>query len=80
MKPDLSEFTIVESDGLLSVKNPPDGSTSYQADYLARLHPATSEDVRDFHALTERYYDKLVTDQFPDIAESRRQWKARQRR
>lgn len=49
----------LETDGLLNVTDPPTGSLSYQADHYARLHPATIDDVRDFHALTDRYYDKL---------------------
>lgn len=62
----------LESDGLLSVKNPPSGSMSFQADYLARQHPATSSDVRDFHDLTSRYYEKLLADQFPETVATRK--------
>lgn len=70
----------LEPDGLLSVRNPPSGSTSYQADHFARLHPATTTDVRDFHALTDQYHEKLIADQFPEVAEARRLERQRRER
>jgi hypothetical protein len=55
-----------EADGLLNVDNPPSGSLSYQADHYARLHLTVIDDVRDFHALTGHYYNKLrVIQGFP---------------
>lgn len=62
----------LESDGLLSVVNPPSGSLSFQADYLARQHPANLSDVRDFYDLSHRYYEKLIAAQFPEIAVERK--------
>jgi hypothetical protein len=60
-------MATLEADGLLSVKSPPSGSLSFQADYLARQHPADLSDVRDFYDLSQRYYNKLLADQYPDI-------------
>lgn len=63
----------IEADGLLSVEGPLEGSLSYTADFLARRHLSevatdTVDNVRDFHALTTRYYDKLVATYYPEIA------------
>jgi len=64
--------SLLEADGLLNVNKPPDGSLSYQADHYARLHPTAIDDVRDFHALTDRYNDKLRRVQgFPSRRERR---------
>jgi hypothetical protein len=64
--------SLLEADGLLNVDNPPDGSLSYQADHYARLHPTAIDDVRDFHALTDRYDDKLRrVQEFPPRRERR---------
>jgi len=62
----------LEPDGLLSVGNTDkSNSLSLQADILARQHPTTADDVRDFHVLTACYYDKLLADQFPKVAARR---------
>lgn len=61
----------LEQDGLLSVADIPQDSLSWQADYLARQHPADLRDVRDFYDLTARYYEKLLAAQYPDIAAQR---------
>lgn len=60
-----TELSLLESDGLLNVENLADDSPSYLADCLARRHPATFDDVNDFHALTERYYKKIVNRYYP---------------
>lgn len=62
----------LESDGLLSVVNPPSGSLSFQADYFARQHPADLSDIRDFYDLSGRYYDKLLVSQFPEVVARRK--------
>lgn len=66
----------LEADGLLSADEPLEGSLSYMADFLARLHLAEVETdivdgVRDFQALTGRYYDKLIATYYPEVAKSK---------
>lgn len=59
----------MEPDGLLSVEALPDGSLSYAADHLARQHVAATDiDVRDFHVLTQRYWNKIVARHYPEVA------------
>lgn len=72
-----NHLTELEADGLLSVKNAPIGSISYQADYFARQHPAESNDVNDFHALTRRYYAKIMRVNYPESYED---WLEHERR
>jgi len=61
----------LETDGLLSVTGPIDGSLSYQADELARRHPTPCATVTDFYELSHRYYEKLIQRYYPEIATRR---------
>jgi hypothetical protein len=66
----------LESDGLLSIGSLPSGSPSFQADYITRQHPADIGSIQDFHALSSRYYEKIIAEMFSDTSKSPRRMRS----